>query len=66
MEWKSRNLREPAEIVCGSVSYFEYRSSSYVTRFFEDCELDFVHDGSTRWAWVSEQLEATSTLPTIL
>ena len=37
--------------------FFPYRSSSYITQFFEECDLDFVHDGSTRWHWTSERLE---------
>jgi hypothetical protein len=31
-----------------------YRSSSHLTEFFGDCETDYAHDGSTRWAWVAE------------
>lgn len=57
MKWKSRNLRGLADIICGNVEYFPYRSSSYITQFFEDCDLDCVHDGSTRWAWVAGRLE---------
>lgn len=48
-----------AEIICGNGDYgkiFKYRSSTHLTFFFEDCDLDFVHDGSARWAWVSEKL----------
>jgi len=56
MKFKSRNLREIAEMVIGDSKYFPYRSSSYITRFFEECDLDFVHDGSTRWAWTADRL----------
>lgn len=56
MKFKSRNLRAIAEMIIGDVDYFPYRSSSYITEFFEDCDLDFVHDGSTRWRWTSERL----------
>ncbi|WP_448093674.1 hypothetical protein [Pseudomonas lini] len=75
MKWKNRNLRELAHLVCGDptpdgVSYFRYRSSSYLTEFFEDCDLDFVHDGSTRWSWVADRLvevldqpQASATVP---
>lgn len=56
MKFKSRNLREIAEMVIGDANHFRYRSSSYITQFFEECDLDFVHDGSTRWAWTSEKL----------
>ncbi|MGS0998255.1 hypothetical protein [Rhodanobacter sp. UC4451_H18] len=57
MKFKSRNLRELAEAVIGDADYFPYRSSSYITEFFEECDLDFVHDGSTRWAWTASKLE---------
>jgi hypothetical protein len=56
MKFKSRNLREIAEMVIGDNVLFPYRSSSYITRFFEECDLDFVHDGSTRWAWTVDRL----------
>ncbi len=56
MKWKSRNLRELAEIICGNVDHFRYRSSRYITEFFEDCDLGYTHDGSTRSAWVADRL----------
>lgn len=56
MKFKNRNLRALAEAVIGDANYFPYRSSSHITQFFEDCDLDFVHDGSTRWAWTSDRL----------
>lgn len=56
MKFKSRNLREIAEMIIGDVDHFHYRSSSYITQFFEECDLNFVHDGSTRWIWTSERL----------
>ncbi len=31
--------------------WFHYRSSFYITRFFEECELDYVHDGTSRVPW---------------
>jgi hypothetical protein len=71
MQFKPRNTRAIAEMVIGNVSYFLYRSSSYITQFFEECDLDFVHDGSTRWWWTSSRLDelladpqpAANTLP---
>lgn len=63
MKWKSRNLRELAHIVCGDAEHFRYRSSSYITEFFQDCDLDYAHDGSTRWAWVASRLEEVLDLP---
>jgi hypothetical protein len=36
-------------MICGNFkpeeSFFRYRSSSYLTEFFEDCETDYRHDG---------------------
>ena len=43
-------------MVIGDAGPFPYRSSSFITRFFEECDLDFVHDGSTRWAWTAGRL----------
>jgi hypothetical protein len=60
MEFKKRTLMQIAEMICGNFkaeeSFFRYRSSSYLTEFFEDCETDFKHDGSTRNSWVAETL----------
>ncbi|MCG7961634.1 MAG: restriction endonuclease [Candidatus Thiodiazotropha taylori] len=71
MKFKNRNLRAIADAIIGDNDKFHYRSSSYITRFFEECDLDFVHDGSTRWSWtvdrISELLDepqfAPNTLP---
>lgn len=57
MHFRKRNLREIAEMVIGDSEYFQYRSSSYFTQFFEECGLPFVHDGSTRWSWTADRLE---------
>jgi hypothetical protein len=56
MKFKSRNLRAIAEMIIGDADQFPYRSSSYITQLFEECDLDFVHDGSTRWAWTVERI----------
>ena len=56
MKFKPRNLRAIAEMIIGDAGFFPYRSSSRITQFFEECDLDFVHDGSTRWFWTSERL----------
>jgi len=56
MKFKDRNLRPIAEMVIGDNKAFQYRSSSAITRFFEECDLDFVHDGSTRWLWTQARL----------
>src|SRR5215831_4505559 len=59
MKFKSRTLRALADMVCGNpeAKYFPYRSSSRITEFFEDCHLDYRHDGTTRSWWVSQRLE---------
>ena len=49
-----------ADMICGNFntekSHFGYRSSSYLTRFFQDCDTEYVHDGSTRNYWVADTL----------
>jgi len=57
MEFKARNLRPIAEMVVGNSDWFEYRSSFYITRFFEECEMEFAHDGSSRVPWAQGVLE---------
>lgn len=56
MIFKQRNLRAIAECIIGDNQHFIYRSSSYITQFFEECDLGFIHDGSTRWAWTVDRL----------
>lgn len=68
-KFKKKTLNEIADMICGNfeqdTSYFIYRSSSYLTEFFEDCEFDcFVHDGSTRKWWVVGVLEEILSMPT--
>ena len=57
MRFKKRNLRELADMVVGDPPYFQYRSSSKITQFFEECDIAFVHDGSTRGVWASDRLD---------
>jgi hypothetical protein len=63
MEFKQRTLMQIADMICGNFnsdknekSFFRYRSSSYLTEFFQDCDTDYAHDGSTRNWWVAETL----------
>lgn len=51
-------LMRLSEMICGNEPflYFPYSSSSQLTKFFIDLDLDFVHDGSTRSLWVQEVL----------
>ena len=65
MQFKPRNLRPVAEMVVGNNDHhwFHYRSSSYITRFFEECELDYAHDGSSRVPWAEGVLAELLTDP---
>jgi|GEM_PF-3863664 len=45
MIFNNRNLRAIAEAIIGDAEHFPYRSSSFITQFFEECDLDFVLDG---------------------
>lgn len=57
MKFRSKNLRAISEMIIGDANYFHYRSSYYITEFFQECGLDYSHDGSTRWRWTAEILE---------
>src|SRR5271155_5737141 len=61
MEFKQRTLMQLADMICGNTKEgkttpFRYRSCSYLTEFFRDCDTDYAHDGSTRNWWVAETL----------
>ncbi|MEU9126587.1 hypothetical protein AB0D08_00465 [Kitasatospora sp. NPDC048540] len=60
MQFKRRTVNQLADMVCGNfpaeTTFFPYRSSKYITEFFQDVETDYEHDGSTRAAWVADVL----------
>lgn len=60
-EFRRRTVGEIADMICGNESYsdyFEYRSSIYLSEFFQDCGMpQYVHDGSTRKWWVADVLD---------
>ena len=60
MKFKQRTLMQIADMICGNLegekNLFRYRSSSYLTEFFQDCDTDYEHDGSTRKYWVADTL----------
>lgn len=69
MKFKRRNLEALGDLVCGNLGsegptfgespkYFPYRSSMYITEFFEDMGTGYVHDGTTRNRWVAGVIEA--------
>lgn len=57
MKFRKRTLDELGSIVCGDADYFVYRSSSYITRFFEDIDTGHRHDGTTRAYWTAGAIE---------
>jgi hypothetical protein len=64
MKWRNRTLDDLAAMICGgsgngsiSEPFFPYRSSSWLTRFFQDAETEFEHSGETRIWWVAGVLE---------
>ncbi|SDL32960.1 hypothetical protein SAMN05216298_3446 [Glycomyces sambucus] len=74
MKFKRRNSEALADLICGNrvmegsapseaPSYFPYRSSMYLTEFFQELETDWVHDGSTRHRWVADVLDSMLSEP---
>ncbi len=68
MKFRRRNLLDLADLVCGNrgaqtpgvgeePSYFPYRSSMYITGFFQDLDTPWTHDGSTRNQWIADVLD---------
>jgi hypothetical protein len=57
MRLATRTVNEVAEMICGDHDAFPYRSSSYLTEFLSNCDMDYRHDGSTRKRWVASVLE---------
>ncbi len=69
MKFKRRNVEALADLVCGNLGadhpapgeqprYFPYRSSMYLTEFFQELDTDWRHDGSTRHRWVADVLDS--------
>src|SRR6266568_276020 len=60
MQFKESTVMALADMICGNFkaeeSFFVYRSSSVLTRFFRDCDTEYAHHGSTRNYWVAETL----------
>ncbi|MGN6418594.1 MAG: hypothetical protein ACTHMC_13950 [Pseudobacter sp.] len=61
MEFKQRTLKQIADMICGNFKadegFFRYRSSMFITEFFQNSDTDYTHDGSTRNAWVASTLQ---------
>jgi hypothetical protein len=58
MEIGRSGLTKISQMICGDEPYiyFPYRSSSSLTSFFVELDMDYVHDGSTRKNWVYDVL----------
>lgn len=50
-------------MVVGDAEHFQYRSSKYITEFFEDCDLEYVHQGETRPAWAADRIAEILAMP---
>lgn len=55
MKLHKRTIKQLANLVVGNLDVtkdlFPYRSSKYITEFFEEMDTDYEHDGSTRADW---------------
>jgi hypothetical protein len=63
---KQKTLSDLSSMICGDQpcdGVFPYRSSSFLTQFFYDCELPYTHNGSTRRLWVLDTLEKINSQP---
>lgn len=47
---------ELAERICGDNINYPYRSSFWITKFFQDLGFNYSHDGSTRRIWIKNVL----------
>ncbi|MEI2713596.1 MAG: hypothetical protein V9G04_09970 [Nocardioides sp.] len=68
MKFKRRNVEALGSLIVGNVGrddaenedeakYFPYRSSMYITEFFQELDTEYQHDGSTRHRWVADVVE---------
>lgn len=68
VKFRRRNLEALGDLIVGNVGrddaqnedeakYFVYRSSMYITEFFQELDTEYQHDGSTRHRWVADVLE---------
>ncbi|MBB5153325.1 hypothetical protein [Saccharopolyspora phatthalungensis] len=69
MKFRRKNSEALADLICGNLGshdpapgtepkYFPYRSSSYITEFFQELDTEWRHDGSTRHRWVADVLDS--------
>lgn len=65
MKFRPRTLSQLGEMIVGDAeegdtSYFPYRSSMYITQFFEEIDTEHRHDGSTRRRWAADTVARSS------
>jgi hypothetical protein len=67
MKIGNASIDKLARMICGDLPYgdFPHRSSSYLTSFFEEIDLNYIHDGSTRYWWVRSVLLELNELPEV-
>ncbi|GGU96110.1 hypothetical protein GCM10010182_10870 [Actinomadura cremea] len=69
MKFRRRNLQDLGDLICGNLGsddpntdneprYFPYRSSMYITEFFQELDTEWSHDGTTRHRWVADVLDS--------
>ncbi len=74
MRFRRRNSEALGELICGNLGsddpksggdprYFPYRSSTYITEFFQELDTEWTHDGSTRHRWVADVLDSMLSEP---
>jgi hypothetical protein len=68
MKFRPRTVQAIADMICGNrdgdkTPLFKYRSSSYLTEFFTECDLDYQHINETRKWWVAEKLDLILAMP---
>ncbi len=49
--------KELSEMICGDNPKFPYRSSTYLTDFFQKLQFNFTHSNETRKIWVEDRLK---------
>ena len=74
MRFRRRNSEALGDLICGNLGsddpksggdprYFPYRSSTYITEFFQELDTEWTHDDSTRHRWVADVLDSMLSEP---
>jgi hypothetical protein len=62
MRFRDRTVDALADMICGNSdrgkpTFFKYRSSMYLSKFFMECDTEYRHNGEHRKGWVVGVLE---------